>query len=171
MLGPCGHELTVGINSLFNIRMRMGTVPHWLMCLRSAAWEDCRAFRMESLMEEVGSWGCTLSFSDRASLPVHGCNGIIGPLSFLCLSYHSGLCTLKLWARINESFLKQLPIFGDRNKKGTPTLQQLSLATMAGSLVDDMQVYSCFYNNVWWVRLGMYVGYNLSWSRATELQK
>lgn len=143
MIGPYGHEFTVGMNSLFNIGMQMWTVPHGFMCLGSAAWEDCRAFKMESLTEEGGSWGCTLSFSDRASLPFHGCNRIIGPLSFLCLSYHSGLCTLKLWARINESFLKQLPIFGDHNKKGTPRLQPLSLATMAGSLVDDMQTNEC----------------------------
>lgn len=143
MLGPCGHELTVGMNSLLSIGMWMWTVPHGLMCLGSAAWEDCRASRMESLMEEVGFWGCTLSFSDWASLPVHGCNGIIGLLLFLCLSYNSGLCTLKLWTTVNESFLKQLPIFGDHNKKATPILQQLSLATTAGSPVDDMQNNRC----------------------------
>lgn len=83
------------------------------------------------------------SFSDWASLPVHGCNGIIGLLLFLCLSYYSGLCALKLWATVNESFHKQLPILGDRNKKGTPTLQQLSLATTAGTPVDGMQTNRC----------------------------
>lgn len=79
MLGLCRHELTAPYCDV-NVNCppcELTFSPQLLVPLGKAAEPS----RWRSLMEEVGFWGCALSFSGGAPLPVHtpdrGYNGII----------------------------------------------------------------------------------------------
>lgn len=64
-------------------------------------------------LEAVSTLGSTWAFSSPTCRNVHSWDCKLSPLQTKlprppCLSHHSGLCALKLWVRINPSFLKWL---------------------------------------------------------------